>query len=83
VQGKSIFYGCNDTLNMTSKELNEIQAKASKGWIMHKFFFYLKPKNFLNSLWPKFKTLADLRYSFSVLWMLMGRNIKEMFKKNS
>ncbi|RKZ50612.1 MAG: hypothetical protein DRR16_00735 [Candidatus Parabeggiatoa sp. nov. 3] len=81
IQGTFIFHGWHDTLKMTADELNEIQAKASRGWIAHKFFFYLKPKNFLNSLWPKFKTLADFRYSFGVFWMLISRNIKDMFKK--
>ncbi|OQY48098.1 MAG: hypothetical protein B6247_25595 [Candidatus Parabeggiatoa sp. nov. 2] len=80
IPGTFIFHGWHDTLKMTADELNEIQSNASRGWIAHKIFFYLKPKNFFNSLLPKFKTLADFRYSFGVFWMLISRNIKGIFK---
>ncbi|MEK8019390.1 MAG: radical SAM protein [Candidatus Parabeggiatoa sp.] len=81
IPGTFIFQGWHDTLKMTADELNDIQAKASRGWVAHKLFFYLKPKNFLNSLLPKFKTLADFRYSLGVFWMLMSRSIKGIFKE--
>jgi len=42
IPGTFIFHGWHDTLKMTADELNEIQSKASRGWIAHKFFFYLK-----------------------------------------
>ena len=80
--GTFIFQGWHDTLKMTADELNEIQAKASRGWVAHKFWFYFKPKNFFNHLLPKFKTWSDIRYSLSIFVMLLGRNIKGLFKKS-
>jgi len=49
--------------------------------IYHYLFFYLKPKNFVNSLLPKFKTMADFRYSLGIFWMLTNKSIKETFKR--
>lgn len=80
IPGTFIFHSWYDTLTMTADKLNKIQAKASRGWIAHKFFFYLKPKNFIANLLPKFRTLSDFRYSTGVFLMLINRNIKGFFK---
>jgi len=82
IPGTFIFHSWHDTLTMTAGELNEIQAKATRGWILHKIFFYLKPKNFFNNLLSKFKTWSDFRYSMGIFLMLINRNIKSIFKKS-
>lgn len=83
IKGTFIFGAWNDTLEMTAEELNQIQKKASRGWIKHKLFFYLKPQNFFTCLLPKFKTPADFRYSLLILGMLLIRNFKSAFKEKS
>jgi hypothetical protein len=65
---------------MTAAEINEIQAEASRGWLAHKFFFYVKLHNFRDSLLPKFKTINDFRYSFGVFGMLLLRSVKPVLK---
>lgn len=79
-QGTHIFAAWHDTLEMSAKELNEIQERASRGWLAHKFRFYLRPRNIFRSLGPKIKKPADFRYSFGILWMLMSRKIKGILR---
>jgi radical SAM superfamily enzyme YgiQ (UPF0313 family) len=71
-----------DTTTMTSDELNRILAKASGGWFIHKFFFYLKPKNFYYHLLPKLKSLDDFCYFFKVCGMLFRKKIKPILKNS-
>nr|VFJ58679.1 MAG: Radical SAM superfamily enzyme YgiQ, UPF0313 family [Candidatus Kentron sp. FW] len=71
-----IFQGWYDTLEMSADELNEIQSKASRGWMAHKLMFYLKPSHFFTILIPKLKRPDDLRYSLSVFGMLMKRRLR-------
>jgi len=75
-----IFHGWHDTTKMTAAEINAIQSEASKGWLAHKFFFYVKLHNFKDSLIPKFKTIDDFRYSMGILGMLLFRNIRPVLK---
>jgi len=81
IPGTFIFQGWHDTTTMTACEINEIQLRASRGWLAHKFFFYLKPKNFKKDLLPKFKTKDDFLYSLGVFMMLLFRNLMPVFKR--
>nr|VFK28823.1 MAG: magnesium-protoporphyrin IX monomethyl ester (oxidative) cyclase [Candidatus Kentron sp. MB]VFK33965.1 MAG: magnesium-protoporphyrin IX monomethyl ester (oxidative) cyclase [Candidatus Kentron sp. MB]VFK76528.1 MAG: magnesium-protoporphyrin IX monomethyl ester (oxidative) cyclase [Candidatus Kentron sp. MB] len=83
IPGTFIFHGWHDSLKMSADDLNKIQSMASGGWLKHKLIFYLKPKNFFNILFPKFKKPSDFRYSFSIFWMLINRKIKELLKSTS
>jgi radical SAM superfamily enzyme YgiQ (UPF0313 family) len=75
-----IFGAWHDTLELKASQLNDIQIKASQGWLIHKVKFYLKPKNLRSTLLPKFKTVADFRYSVGILGMLIWRNAQNFIK---
>jgi magnesium-protoporphyrin IX monomethyl ester (oxidative) cyclase len=81
MKGSFIFGAWHDTLEMTADELNAIQLNASQGWLLHKVSFYLHPKKFVNCLLPKFRSPSDIRYSFSVLFMLAHRHVTNMLKR--
>ncbi|MDM8517350.1 radical SAM protein [Desulfobacterales bacterium HSG16] len=81
MKGTFIFGAWHDTLELKADELNAIQINASRGWMLHKLLFYLHPKNFWNCFLSKFRTFADIRYSFRVLAMLTHRNLSTILKK--
>lgn len=81
IPGTFIFHGWHDTVTMKAEELNRIQAKASGGWLLHKILYYIKPHNFKASLYPKFETMEDFRYSFGVFFMLLYRNTVTRFQR--
>ena len=76
VRGSDFYRSDYDTRTMTAKELNEIVNKASSGWFAHKFFFYLKPKNFYNYFLPKIKNIEDFKYFLKVCRTLFKKKIK-------
>lgn len=69
-----------DTTTMTADELNKIIAKASGGWFIHKFFFYLNPRNFYVHLFPKLKSRYDFRYFFKTMCVLFRKKIIPILK---
>lgn len=69
-----------DTTTMTADELNKIIAKASGGWFIHKFFFYLNPRNFYVHLFPKLKSRDDFRYFFKTMCVLFRIKIIPILK---
>jgi len=76
VRASDFFRSDYDTTTMTAEELNRIHAQVSSGWFTHKFFFYLHPYNFWNYLRPKFQSLEDVRYGFSMGFILLGKKLK-------
>ena len=77
VPATCIFEGWHDTLHLKSREINEIANGASKKWLCHKLFYYLKPNNFWNCFLPKFKRPDDFCYGLKVF----GRLFKEKIKR--
>ncbi len=69
-----------DTTTMTADELDKILAEASERWFIHKFFFYLKPKNFYTHFLPKLKSLDDFRYFFKTLRVMFRKKVIPILK---
>ncbi len=76
VRGSDFYRSDYDTLTMTAKELTEIVNRASSGWFTHKFFFYIKPRNFYNHFLPKIKNVEDFKYFLKVCRTLFNKKIK-------
>ncbi len=76
VRGSDFYRSDYDTRNMTAKELNEIVNRASSGWFTHKFFFYIKPRNFYNYFLPKINSIEDFRYFLKVCRTMFNKKIK-------
>ncbi len=76
VRGSDFYRSDYDTLTMTAKELTEIVNKAHSAWFTHKFFFFLKPRNFYNYFLPKIKSIEDFRYFLKVCRTMFHRKIK-------
>jgi anaerobic magnesium-protoporphyrin IX monomethyl ester cyclase len=70
-----------NTTTMKAEELNDIVNRASRGWLIHKIFFYINPLCFFNHLLPKLRTIGDLLYFFRMLTSLFSTKIRPMLKK--
>ncbi len=70
-----------DTAKMTAADLNDILNKSHSKWFIHKFFYYLKPYNFLNSILPKLCSFEDICYFFHSFVVIFKRKIKPVFIK--
>jgi len=72
-----------DTTTMTAGELNKIIEKASSGWFVHKALFYVKPKNFVDHLLPKLRTIDDVRYLLKICQRLFRKKIIPLIMKKN
>ncbi|MFC1497424.1 B12-binding domain-containing radical SAM protein [Verrucomicrobiota bacterium] len=79
-RGSHYYYSDYDTSTMTAVELNKLLSEASGRWFVHKFFFFLNPKNFYTHLLPKLKSREDFRYLFKIFWVLFRKKINPILK---
>jgi magnesium-protoporphyrin IX monomethyl ester (oxidative) cyclase len=68
----SYFTALHPTKHFTAAELDKIYKGAVSGYLRHKIFWSLNPKNFFIYIFPKFSTWAGLRYAFKLLLSGMG-----------
>lgn len=67
----SFFVAKADTFHLMSEELSKIRRDAEKGFMKHKVLWCLKPRNFIDYIWPKVSTLDGLRYFVKVIWSVL------------
>lgn len=69
-----------DTKTIKAAELSKLHSSAVKGFLIHKFIFYMKPDNFYNYLLPKFHSYQDLKYIIKIFLILFREKIMPILK---
>ncbi len=76
IRGSDFYSADYDTHFLTATELQDIVNKASSGWFPHKIKHYINPRYFYRYFLPKIKTLSDIRYFISIIFVVYKQKIR-------
>jgi len=76
----SVFIAKCDTLHLSAQELMQIRDRAEKGFLPHKFFWCLNPRNFFGYVLPRFSSLEDIQYALKIIQALFLGKHKRLSK---